>query len=477
MQHATVNAFADGTDEESSLTEFAILAPSVDDSAMLPHLPELVFSGDEQAPAAPRDVQETGVDQRTLLDLTLKLGSTVPQFTTQWAAEHLRLPLSVTSDLLEQLRVDRLLEVLGQAGRFGFRYAVAGRARDVVNRLIEISGYIGPAPVSLGAYTAMLEWQTAHFPEVQREQVTAAVSEMVLTPEELEMSGLAAAAGRSLFIFGPAGNGKTMLGRLLHNAVGGELWVPFAMVVDHSVIRIFDPQQHQQVESSIKDQWTVDQRWVRIRRPMIVAGGEMTIETCDLIYSPTLRYYEAPLHLKANGGTFFIDDFGRQRVDPYELLNRWIIPLEQQIDYLTLHTGKKIQVPFKLRLIVATNFDPMAVTDPAFLRRMGYRLLMPTPTPERYTEIFRRYAARYQAEVSPDVMEWLLARYRDHHRELRACEPRDLIERCGDICRYRKVPLQLTQDVLASAWRGYFGFEQDSTDAGIVRGKSQGLAQ
>ena len=183
----------------------------------------------------------------------------------------------------------------------------------------------------------------------------------------------------------------------------------------------------------------------------------MTLESFDLIYSPSLRYYEAPLHMKANGGMFLIDDFGRQRVDPHELLNRWIIPLENRIDYLTLHTGKKIQIPFLQSLIIATNLDPEQVTDPAFLRRMGYRLCLEAPSPERYRTILERYAGRFGIAIPPGLVERLLERYAAEGRELRGCEPRDLIERARDICRFTGRPMELNDDVMALAWKGYFG--------------------
>jgi hypothetical protein len=189
----------------------------------------------------------------------------------------------------------------------------------------------------------------------------------------------------------------------------------------------------------------------------------MTLESFDLTYSPALRYYEAPFHLKANGGTFLIDDFGRQRVDPHVLLNRWIIPLESRIDYLTLHTGMKIQVPFLPLLIIATNLDPAQVTDPAFLRRMGYRLFLAPPSPDRYREIFDRYAERHGLPVQPGLVERLLERYASEGRELRGCEPRDLIERARDICRYTGRPLEINDDIMSLAWTGYFGPGPDAS--------------
>ncbi|HZV04402.1 MAG TPA: hypothetical protein VE999_04860 [Gemmataceae bacterium] len=431
-----------------------------------PFLPQMVRVEDVLAPAAPMKAADTGLDAALVSELTLKAAATVPQFNTEWAARKLHLPQQLLGEVLEQLRANQLLDVLGQAGPFGYRYAITQRGRETANRLLEISGYIGPAPVSLAAYSAMIEWQLTLTPPPTLEQVQEATADMVLTEEARLMATLAASSGRSLFVFGPAGNGKTTLGRQLHNALGGDIWIPHCINIDSNIIRIFDAQIHRQVNSLAGAAgWQVDRRWVRVRRPLIVAGGEMTLDSCDLIYSRSLRYYEAPLHVKANGGMFLIDDFGRQRVEPHDLLNRWIVPLEHQIDFLTLHTGQKVQVPFRLLLIIATNLRPEDVTDPAFLRRMGYRLLLDKPTPERYKQIFERYAARWGAVVVPELFAHLFNRYQAEQREPRCCEPRDLIERARDICRLRGQPLVLDKTLLDLAWAGYFGTSAASPSA------------
>jgi hypothetical protein len=316
---------------------------------------------------------------------------------------------------------------------------------------------VGPAPVSLAAYSAMIEWQMARYTAVRPEDVQSAIAHLVLSERAAKLAGLAISSGRSLFLFGPPGNGKTSLGRMLHEAESGDLLIPHCIGIEESIIRVFDPQLHQPVESPVEQAWMLDQRWIRIRRPLIVGGGEMTLDSFDLNYSQSLRYYEAPLHMKANGGTFLIDDYGRQRIDPQELLNRWIIPLEHRIDFLTLHTAQKIQIPFLQMLIIATNLKLDDVTDPAFLRRMGYRLYLGEPTPERYAQIFERYAARHGIPVETGLLSHLLERYRSEGRELRCCEPRDLIDRALDICRFTGRPRQLDDEVLGLAWTGYFG--------------------
>src|SRR5207245_2166391 len=234
---------------------------------------------------------------------------------------------------------------------------------------------------------AMLRWQFTNTAPVRPEHVTAALSSLVLSPKAVQLAGLAVSSGRSLFVYGPSGNGKSSLGRQIHAALLGDYWIPYCISVRNSVIRLFDEQVHQRVDVVSDKPGAIDRRWVRIHRPLVVVGGELTLDFLDLIYSPTLRYYEAPPHLKANGGVFLVDDFGRERVSPHQLLNRFITPMEHHIDYFTLSTGQKIQVPLRHVLIIATNLDPETVTDPAFLRRMGYRLCLDAPAPEEYARI------------------------------------------------------------------------------------------
>jgi hypothetical protein len=417
-------------------------------------------SGRPLAPKAPTDLRESGVASTLLRDLALKAAYSVPMFTTEWASRLLCLPQVLVAELLEQLRTEQLLEILGASGPFGFRYTISGRGRERASRLMEISGYVGPAPVSLEQYTAMIEWQLATAPAVSRDDVAESLAELVLLEENSLLAGLAASSGRSLFVYGPPGNGKTTLSRFIHRALRGELWIPHCIGIEENIIRVFDAQLHQLAPGADQLPRSIDRRWVKISRPLIIGGGEMTLESFDLTYSPSLRHYEAPLHLKANGGTFLIDDFGRQRVDPHELLNRWIIPLENRIDYLTLRTGQKIQIPFLQLLIIATNLDPERVTDPAFLRRLGYRLQLEAPSRARYREIFQRFAQTHGLGVPPGLVEGLLARYAAEHRELRGCEPRDLIERARDICRFTGRAFELDQEVMALAWTGYFGPNQ-----------------
>src|SRR5688572_9646711 len=438
-----------------------------------PGMPRMIRRADGvTAPAAPRTFEETGLDAWILSDLTLKLLNTVPHLSTPAAADKLRLPAALVEKILWQLKEDQMVEILGQVDEVSYRYAITNRGREHAKRCMEVSGYVGAAPVSLHAYTTMIEWQTARRTPPTFDQIRDTITaKLVLSDQAIQVAAMASSSGRSLFVSGPAGNGKTSLGRVLHACADGDLWVPYCFTIDGTIIRIFDKQLHHPLDDGSASETSsvfsggeeTDRRWVRIKPPFVVAGGEMTMAELDLAYSPSLRYYEAPPHLKANGGTFLIDDFGRQRMAPHELLNRWIIPLEHQVDHLTLAAGQKIEVPFRLMLIVATNLAVSEVADPAFLRRMGYRVHIKTPDAQTYVEIFRRYARKVQVDVPPGVVEQLLQRYRDEGRALRGSEPRDLIERAREVCQLRQQNFVLNADVLNMAWLAYFG---DPTESG-----------
>ncbi|HYD47489.1 MAG TPA: hypothetical protein VEB21_04045 [Terriglobales bacterium] len=419
----------------------------------------LMKVGDGYAPEGPKDLNHAGVDPQILIDLTLKLALMLTKFTIADASHRLCLPPSIVNEILEQHRKDKFIEILGENGKYDYRYTITGFGQERAQRLMDMSGYVGPAPVAVESYRQALDWQLLKFPTISPTRVTDAVKDLVLSDQTVRGAGLAAASARSLFIWGPPGTGKTTIGHLLHNALDGDLWIPHCLALDTNMIRVFDPQCHQVRTDPLPsaEARKVDRRWVRIRRPFIVAGGELTVDQLELSYSPARRYYEAPLHMKANGGIFLLDDLGYQRSDPRTLLSRWIFPLERGVDFLTLQSGQKMQVPFKLMLIISTNMDPDKLIDQAFLRRMGYRLFVGNPAEPEYREIFRRLATKNGLELGEELLDWLVARYGREDRPLRACDPRDLIERVRDLARYERCSFELTRDTLDTAWRGFFG--------------------
>jgi hypothetical protein len=407
------------------------------------------------APKAPEKFEDLQSEKESLVDMTIRLAGTVARFDTEWAAKQLHLSLPLIRLILNQLSAEGLIEELWQTKEGFSHYRISQQGRDLALRLMESCAYVGAAPVTLEAYAAMLRWQFATTPQVKPQDVTAALGGMTVTKKTAQLAGLAVSSGRSLFVYGPPGNGKSTLGRLIHGALPGDYWIPYCIAVGNSIIRVYDRLCHEIIPLDLPD--TVDNRWVRVRRPFVVVGGELTIEMLDLIYSPVLKAYEAPPHLKSNGGVFLVDDFGRERIEPEQLLNRFITPMEHSVDYFTLRTGQKLQLPLRHVLIIATNLGLDTVTDPAFLRRMGYRLYLGSPTPEQYTIIFKGYAQKVGATIPEGVIERLLERYKQQDRELRACEPRDLIERSRDVCKFMGRPLELSSKVLDLAWIGYFG--------------------
>jgi predicted ATPase with chaperone activity len=413
---------------------------------------------DGHLPPLPATAEDSGLDFGFLTDLALKTVYADTSCTTQRAADRLALPLGVVDTLLQHLYRERFIEIRETISPQNRRYAMLDRGWERVRRLLDLNAYIGAAPVSLNAYTAMVKSQEEHRAAVNYDAIRAALGNLVLPETTLQVLGVVANSRRSLFITGAPGNGKTSIASAVHSALEGDIWIPRAIEVDGHIINMFDSHNHVPVDPQPAVPY--DQRWIKIRRPLVIVGGELTIESMDLTYDQTVKFYEAPFQVKSNGGTLLIDDFGRQRVQPRDLFNRWIIPLENRVDYLTLHTGKKIQVPFEQLLIFASNLDSADLAEEAFLRRLGYRLTVEPPSSETYGRIFRKYVEANRLRYDPRLLDGLLARYKNEQREMRSCQPRDLVDRCRDICRYENRPFMLSKELLERAWLYYFGTPQ-----------------
>jgi SpoVK/Ycf46/Vps4 family AAA+-type ATPase len=297
----------------------------------------------------------------------------------------------------------------------------------------------------------------------------------------LDTLGPSINANKSLFLYGPPGNGKTVIAEGIGKAIGGDMFVPHAIDVDGQIITIFDPVNHDrrlgQASTSLIAGEGHDRRWVRIRRPVVTVGGELTLEMLDLIFNPISKFYEAPIQLKANGGVFVVDDFGRQRIRPRDLLNRWIVPLESRVDYLALHTGRKFEVPFDVFIVFATNLQPMSLADEAFLRRIPYKILVKNPTVDEYARIFELNCRRRGLAFDPVIIDYLLQRYYQPRQiQMRACHPRDLVEHIVDICRYHNRTPLLSRELVDAACESYFIEEEESQadeDAAVREGAAR----
>ena len=407
-------------------------------------------------PPIPEELDDTGIPTQFLCDLALKHVAMLPEPSTTSVAERLHLPRTLTEELLYHLYREKLIEMRLQSAVGSTRYGMLDHGWERVSRLQSQSGYLGPAPVSLNDYSYMMRLQAVPSRSATIETVRSAFQDLVLPESLLQTLGCVINSRSSLFLTGLPGTGKTAVSERMNAALFGQIWIPHAVEIDGQIIRIFDAHSHRPAShrsSSIE----FDNRWVEIDRPLIIVGGELTLDNTDLTFSQTARFYEAPFQVKSNGGTLVIDDFGRQRVAPQDLLNRWIMPLERRVDFLTLHNGKKIEVPFEQLVVFSTNLDERDLVDEAFLRRMGYRARVEPPTPAAFAEIFKRVAKNRGVAIDDSCISHVLQRYSREKRIMKGCEPRDLLNKVTDICLFEGQTLHLTPQLVDLAWGNYFG--------------------
>ena len=414
-------------------------------------------------PAMPATLEETGLSigqVEQLLVKTLYNG----ELTGLGIAEEMRLAYPILEPLIERLRGERLIEVRGAAatGTSSYRYALTDLGRERAQKYFEASLYVGPAPVPLAKYVAYMSDLMAARGYMDRDRLAQGFGHLIISDKVLEQLGPAVNAGKAVFLYGAPGNGKTVIAEGMGRTLGGDMWVPHAIDVDGHVVTMYDPIIHHAVASesgttSVIIQKTEDRRWVRIRRPVVMVGGELTLDMLDLRFNPLSKFYEAPIQLKANGGVFLVDDFGRQRQRPQDLLNRWIVPLESRIDFLTLHTGNKFQVPFDVLSVFATNLDPDSLADEAFLRRIPYKIPITDPSLEEFTAIFELNCRRRKMRFHGVMVAYLMRRhYAPVGRALRACHPRDLLDQITALCRYRGIEPAITRELIDAACESYF---------------------
>jgi hypothetical protein len=426
-----------------------------------PSLPDISNS---PAPPVPTTLEETGLRADLVEQLLVKTLYT-GEATGLAVADRIRLPFGMLEPLMEHARVERLVEVRGATGAgsaAGYRYTLTDAGRDRARQYLDANQYIGPAPVPLSAYVAEMRSLMAARGYIDRDRLRRGFSHLIVGDNILEQLGPAVNAGKALFLYGPPGNGKTVIAEGLGRTIGGDMYMPHAIEVDGHIITMYDPINHDSLEVDAEPSGLVkaaprDRRWVRIRRPVVMVGGELTLDMLDLSFNPLAKFYEAPIQLKANGGVFLVDDFGRQRMRPEDLLNRWIVPLESRIDYLTLHTGKKFQVPFDVLIVFATNLNPASLADEAFLRRIPYKIAIDDPNIDQFTRIFELNCRKRGLRFHQVMVAYLQRRhYGPMRRPMRACHPRDLLEHVTAMCRYRGIEPVITRELLDAACSAYF---------------------
>jgi len=408
-------------------------------------------------PPAPSTVADTGLELAQIADLLMKHMLFMGDFMISDLADRVKLSPIVVESVLEVLRRDKFVEIKGGTGYSALTYTfkISDTGKNRAAELLELCRYVGPAPVSLNDYRLMVGTQTIKSAIVSEDNVKKAFSHLVLSDGVLKRLGPAISSGKAIFIYGPPGNGKTAIAETIGKLIPEDIYIPYALSVGGEIITMFDPVNH--IPSPVEDDPKIDKRWILVKRPVVITGGELTLKMLDLDFNPISKFYEASLQMKANNGIFIADDFGRQLVDPQNFLNRWIVPLDRRIDFMTLHTGMKFTIPFDMLTIFSTNIEPKQLVDEAFLRRIPYKIKIDHPSERDYETIFRMICRKNGVTFKEDSFNYLLDDYyRKLHVKLNACHPRDIVEQIVVTARYYGQPPELTKEAIQAAWTNYF---------------------
>ncbi|MBI4674721.1 MAG: AAA family ATPase [Chloroflexi bacterium] len=415
--------------------------------------------------APPQSIADTGLPASFIQDLALKIIYFAGEIQAHAVAEEMRLPhTNIVENALAFLVKEEFCQITGATGysERAYRYVVTGKGSAKAQELLARSQYAGPAPIPLAVYNEVMRRQGIGTIAVAQNTIRNSFSDIVISDAMLRRVGPAVNSARSIFLYGPPGNGKTTIAERMARLLGGRVHLPHAVYADGQIIRVYDQLNHKALEDSQRGGVTGelarrDQRWVICQRPCIIVGGELTLETLDLIFDPVSKTYEAPFQMKANGGMFLIDDFGRQQMRPQELLNRWIVPLEKRYDFLTLQTGKKIEIPFDVLIVFSTNLEPRDLVDEAFLRRIRYKINIPNPSWDDFRAIFQLNCSQRRIVYDEEMFKYLvLEHYVKVKREPKSVHPRDLLDQMIDIARYLQKEPRLEKELIDAAVDAYF---------------------
>lgn len=404
------------------------------------------------APAIPQTFEELGIPQSLVIDLFLRRTMIEGFSTLESLSKALRVSIAIIDQVFRQLRQQQIVEVKGMIGN-DYQFVLTQAGKQMAADRFQISQYAGACPVSLRDYTAATKRQAARV-HIDRRSLRAAFSDLVVPDRLLDQLGPALISQNSIFLYGPSGNGKTSIAERMLRVYQDAVFIPYAVEVDNQIISLYDPVVHHKVELDDPD---IDPRWVLCRRPCIVVGGELIPSMLELRLDESSGIYAAPLQMKANNGIFIIDDFGRQLMSPRDLLNRWIVPLDRRVDYLTLRYGVKFQIPFELMVVFSTNLDPSDLADEAFLRRIQNKIEIEPVQPQVFDMIFQRVVSTRNVPADYDSAEYLRKLCLSEGRtQLRACYPLDIINIITSICQYENRPVQVTKAELERAVHLYF---------------------
>jgi hypothetical protein len=418
-------------------------------------------SSEEWAPAEPDSLAKAGLTDGEVEALILKTLNGRAEATGRYLADHLKLPFRQIDPLLQSMKQDRLVAHKGAAPMNDYVYQLTDVGRERAKKFTEHCTYFGAAPVPLADYIESVKHQTLADQHPTEEDLHRAFEDLLIDKKMLMRLGPAINSGRGLFLFGAPGNGKTSIAERITKAFGQTIWIPRSIGIDGEIMRMFDPGMHEEMplpaNEGLLDHRKIDQRWIRIRRPTIVVGGELTMSQLEITLNTSTNVSEAPVQMKSNCGTLVIDDFGRQRMTTDELLNRWIVPLEKRYDFLNMASGKKIQVPFDQLIVFSTNLEPKDLVDDAFLRRIPYKIEVIDPEESAFRDLLKIMAEKLGVEYDQPSVEYLIdTHYKKVNRPFRCCQPRDLVLQVRNYCRYAKRPLAMSPENFDFAVENYF---------------------
>jgi hypothetical protein len=412
-------------------------------------------------PLRPQTLAAAGISGEELEKLILKMLHTRGAMTGRSLSTRLGLPYRLIEPDLLKLKNQMLVGYRGTAGMGDYEYEMSGAGAERARRYMNVSAYADTAPVPLPDYVASVTAQSPTQAGIRVKELEAAFTDLMFDPHMLDRLGPAINSGRGLFLYGSPGNGKTSISERITNCFGSGIWIPRSVTVDGEIIRLYDPVLHLPISDPTQNvggaEPIEDLRWIKIQRPTVIIGGELTMDQLEMRHNPTTNVSEAPLQMKSNCGVFVIDDFGRQRMPTSDLLNRWIVPLEKRYDFQSLASGKKIQVPFDQLIVFSTNLEPRDLVDEAFLRRIPYKIEITDPEEAIFRKIFHMVGPGLGFKVTDQIVDWVLAEhYHKIDREMRACHPRDLCLQARSWCLYHEKPMELTKENLDFAVENYF---------------------